>query len=262
MTFKEALESLRSAGPGVWTASIGEDWEQGRTLFGGLQAALAMRAIRALLPDAPALRTLQVTFIAPLPAAKVRIEARLLRQGKSTMHVEARLFDGDQLAALMIAVLGASRPSAVAIAPPAVVTTPKEQSRRLPYMAGVAPAFLQHLNMHWAEGAFPFGGGAEARTRVWVELCDTATIDESVAIALADAIPSPAVSLFSKPTPASSLTWMLEFLVPVLEQPAAPWLMDALATAAADGYVSQTATLFDGRGVAVALSRQAVVIFG
>ena len=124
MTFQEALQSLKSAGPGAWTASIGADWEQGRTLFGGLQTALAMRAIRELLPEAPPLRTLQVTFIAPLPAAKIRIEARLLRQGKSAMHVEARLYDGEQLAALMIAVLGASRESTIAITPPPVTAKP------------------------------------------------------------------------------------------------------------------------------------------
>lgn len=262
MTFQEALQSLKSAGPGAWTASIGADWEQGRTLFGGLQAALAMRAIRELLPDAPPLRTLQVTFIAPLSAAKVRIEARLLRQGKSAMHVEARLYDGEQLAALMIAVLGASRESTIAIAPPPVTAKPPEQSQLMPFIAGIAPAFLQHLKLQWASGAFPFCGGKEARTQIWVELRDIATIDESAAIAIADAIPSPAVSLFRKPTPASSLSWMLEFLGPPLDQPAAPWLMDAVVSSAADGYVSQTATLFNERGIAVALSRQSVVIFG
>ena len=263
MRFSDVLHTVTpAAAAGSFTATVGDDWLQGRSVFGGLQAALAVKAIRQIAPEAPLLRTLQTTFIAPLPAGNVRIDARVLRVGKSAIHAEARLFDGEQLACLVIAVFGAARPSAINIELPVIAAPPLESARRLPYVAGIAPAFMQHMTLHWALGAWPYCGGSEARTQVWVAIADEPVITEAVAIALADAIPSPALSTFRKPTVASSLTWTLEFLRAHVDAPAAPWLIDATVTSAADGYGAQTATLFDGDGRAAVLSRQSVVIFG
>ena len=263
MTCHATFESLTLTAPGIGSATVGEDWLQGRSVFGGLQAVLGVRAMRSLLAEPLPLRTLQTTFIAPLPAGTVRVEARLLRAGKTTVHVEARLFDGEQVACLLVAVFGAARPSTLVITPPSVAAPkPPEQSAELPYVAGISPAFLRYFRMRWADGVFPYCGGTRASTRVWVELRDTPVIDESAVIALADSIPSPALSMFRRPSPASSLTWTLEFLRAPADTPAVPWRMDAEVTAAADGYGAQTATLFDGSGEAVALSRQSVVIFG
>ena len=263
MRFSDVLDTLTpAAAAGTFTATVGDDWLQGRSVFGGLQAALAVKAIRQIAPEAPLLRTLQTTFIAPVPAGTVRVEARVLRVGKSAIHAEARLFDGEQLACLVIAVFGAARPSAIAIELPAITASPLESARRLPYVAGIAPAFMQHMKLSWAQGAWPYCGGSEARTQVWVAIADEPVITEAVAIALADAIPSPALSTFRKPTVASSLTWTLEFLGQPLDVPQAPWLMDAEVNAGRDGYLAQTATLADQHGRPVALTRQSVVVFG
>lgn len=263
MTCQEIFASLSLSGPGVGSARIDEQWLQGRSVFGGLQALLGVRAMRSLLGDPLPLRTLQTTFIAPLPSGLVRVEAQQLRSGKSTVHAEARLYDGEQLVCLIVAVFGAARPSSIAIEPPPVVAakTP-EQSAELPFVAGITPPFLRMFRMRWADGAFPFCGGSRASTQIWAELRDAPVIDESAVIALADSIPSPALSLFRRPSPASSLTWTLEFLRAHVDVPAAPWLIDATVTSAGDGYGAQTATLFDHQGRAVALSRQSVVIFG
>lgn len=263
MNFQQTLKTLARVDDSRWTAQVEDGWLQGRSVFGGLQAALGLAAIRGLLPESPPLRTLQVTFLAPVPAGEARIEARLLRAGRSAIHAEARLFDGDQLACLIVAVLGDVRPSSISIAlPPVVAKRPPEQSMELPFVAGVAPAFMQQLRMRWADGAFPFCGGSEARTQVWVEIREAAEIDEGVLLALADAIPSPALSLLKRPAPASSMTWTLEMLRAHQTCPAVPWLMDARVDAARDGYGAQTATLCDGQGVPLALSRQSVAIFG
>ena len=263
MSRQEALDSLSMIAPGRGTAGIGESWLQGRSAFGGLQAALGVRAMRSLLPEQLPLRTLQTTFIAPLPAGEVRIEASLLRAGKSTVHVEARLFDGEQVASLIVGVFGAARPSTIAITPPPIVAAKlPEQSAEMPFVPGLSPPFLQYLRMRWAEGVFPYLGSKRASTQVWVEFRDSAAIDEAAVIMLADSIPSPALSMLKRPKPGSSLTWTLEFLRAHVDAPAAPWLMDAAVTAAADGYGAQTATLYDDAGQAVALSRQTVVIFG
>ena len=57
------------------TIEIPSDWLQGRSMFGGMQAALALKAMRTLVPEEFPLRTLQTTFMAPIPAG--RATARL-----------------------------------------------------------------------------------------------------------------------------------------------------------------------------------------
>src|SRR6188508_1050232 len=92
--FSVLLSRIQS-GDGASTLDVPEDWLQGRTLFGGLQAVVALAAMRSLAPDAP-LRSLQVTFLAPVPGGPVQARARILRSGKSTTHVEAKIVDGDK----------------------------------------------------------------------------------------------------------------------------------------------------------------------
>lgn len=263
MNFQQALATLVPRDRQCCSARVDDGWLQGRSIFGGLQAALGVAAIRTCEPGLPPLRTLQTTFVAPVPAGDIRVETRLLRAGRSAVHAEARLYDGEQLACLIVAVFGESRPSTVTIEhPPVVAKRPSDASNELPFVPGISPAFMQQLRMRWAEGSFPFCGGEQARTQVWVEVREALEIDEPVLLALADSIPSPALSLLKRPAPASSMTWTLELLRAHVSCPATPWLIDARVDAAADGYGAQSATLCDGEGRPVALSRQSVVIFG
>ena len=86
MRFSEAMQTVTRRGDG-WQATVSEDWLQGRSAFGGLQAALALRAMRERVPVDMPLRSLQVTFIAPVPAGPVSIRAQRLRAGRSAIQV-------------------------------------------------------------------------------------------------------------------------------------------------------------------------------
>lgn len=262
MQFHQVLQSLKPDGED-WLATVPEDWLQGRSCFGGLQAALALRAMRTLVPELP-LRSLQTSFIAPIAAGSLRLRVRILRSGKSVSHVEAQLLDGEQIACLVVGIFGLSRPSSVVITPPAIaIERSAEDALELPYMPGITPAFIQHLQMRWARGSFPFMGHKEPRSQIHIRLRDDLPVDEAKMIAYADAIPSPALSLFKKPTMASSMTWTLDVLTDRIEGDAAGyWRMDAEVSAGRDGYSSQTAMLWNQRSEPVALSRQSVVIFG
>lgn len=263
MTFSGILDQLQPLGQG-WTITVGDDWLQGRSIFGGLQAAIGVQAMRRQVPGEVPLRSLQTTFIAPIGAGPVRVEATLLRQGKSALQVQAALYDGAQLACLMVGIFGRGRESSIALElpPPQVHRTPA-QAQELPYIAGVTPEFTRHIEFRWAQGGFPYMGAPRAQTQIYLRMREEARIGEAQIIALADAIPSPGLSLLKKPAAASSLTWTLELLRDDYAQDAAaPWLMDAQVTSARDGYLNQTATLWDSEGRAVALSRQTVVVFG
>ena len=79
MHLSTILDSMIHDG-GTFRAEVPDSWLQGRSVYGGLQAALAVRAMRAMLPAPAPLRVLQVSFVAPLPAGPVSLRAELLRE--------------------------------------------------------------------------------------------------------------------------------------------------------------------------------------
>jgi acyl-CoA thioesterase len=72
MQFSDVLDTLRQE-DGSCSATVSADWEQGRSVFGGMQAALLLRAMRSVAPPGVPLRTMQVTFVAPVPAGSLRL---------------------------------------------------------------------------------------------------------------------------------------------------------------------------------------------
>ncbi len=261
MQFSEVMQSVIPHGDG-WHAMVGEDWLQGRSVFGGLQAALALRAMRALVPADMPLRSLQTTFVAPVPAGPISIRARCLRRGRSAIQLEASLIDGEQTLCRVLGVFGSARPSALnfqPVQPPVAAKAPRE----LHYVEGRMPAFTQHFRACWLRGDLPFSGGRQRESVVRVSLRDEGPVDEIHVLAFGDFIPPIALSMFDRPIPGSSLTWMLELLRDrhddlVLDD----WRIDAQLIAARDGYTQQDVMLWGPNGEPVALSRQSMVVFG
>ena len=263
MHYSDVLAALTPDGEG-FTVELDDSWFQGRSPFGGLQAALAVTAMRQTIGNTLPLRVLQVSFIAPIPVGRLRIEVRPLRQGRSVTHVEARLLVGDDTACLVVGIFGQSRESSLRLESPfpEVPRTP-EASTRLPYIEGVTPAFTQHIEFSWAAGGFPFSAAKKARTQIYLRMAEGRPVGEAELIALADAIPSPGLSMLKKVSMASSLSWTLEFLTTEYERdPQQHWLFSAEVTDGADGYLYQTGTLWSPDRRPVVLSRQSVVVFG
>jgi acyl-CoA thioesterase len=248
--------------PGACSVEVPDDWTQGRSVFGGLQSALALRAMRTLVAQDVPLRTLQTTFIAPVPPGPVRAEARVLRTGKSASHVEARLVEGGDTLALVTAVFGQARPSAVTVAP-TQSEVPCERPVPLRYVPGVTPSFTRHFVAAWRRGGLPFSGNPLPEAVVDLAMNDTGTATEAHVLAIADLIPPVALSILKTPAPGSSLTWMLEFFTDRYDHlPLQGWRVDAKLVAARDGYTSQSTMVWGPGGVPVAISRQSMVVFG
>ncbi|MBV8049355.1 MAG: thioesterase family protein [Paludibacterium sp.] len=266
MHINEILQSVQRAtdSAGGFTAEVSDDWAQGRTLFGGIQAALAVQAMRCLAPDAPPLWSLHTTFVAPLPPGRIRLQTQVLRQGRAAVQMEARLMDGEQVAAVCVAVFGGLRESAVRVEPvPPAALPAREPGPALPFIPGVVPNFTQHYGYRWWEGGIPFSGAKTPGNRVLLRQRDEGALDEAQIVALADAIPPAALSMVSAPTPGSTLSWALEFV----RHPAAVpsegwWRVDVDLVAARDGYSNQDTHLFGPDGELVALARQVVAVFG
>jgi len=263
MHFSDVMQTLRRDGD-LWSAEVPEDWMQGRSVFGGLQAALAVAAMRALAPAGVPLRTLQASFLAPVPGGRVQLRAARMREGKSASFVEARIVDGAQTLCTAVGVFGSARPSVVAVTPPprAVAADKPIEFRYLP---GVTPAFTQFFPSRWLRGGLPFTGTPLPEAVIEVNMTDRAAAAASEAhlIAIADFLPPIALSMLAKPAAGSTMTWMLEFLADRYDQwGLAGWRVDADLVAARDGYTSQSVLVRAPDGTPAALSRQSMVVFG
>jgi acyl-coenzyme A thioesterase PaaI-like protein len=259
-SFSVLLSRIQS-GAGESLLDVPDDWVQGRTLFGGLQAVVGLAAMRSLAPDAP-LRSLQVTFLAPVPGGPVRSRAQILRSGKNATHVEARIVEGDKTLAIMVGVFGLPRPSAVTVRPEQPAVTPVNPIV-LPWIPGVTPAFTQHFKARWIAGGPPWTGVSQPESVIELAMRDSGNATESHVLAMADFIPPIALSYLKTPVPAASLNWMLEMLSEdVGSLPLEGWRVDAQMTAAHNGYVNQSLLLWGPGGSPVALGRQTMVVFG
>lgn len=261
MKLSELIRSATRDGDRL-QVEVGDDWLQGRSVFGGLQAAIALAAMRAQAPVLP-LRTLQMTFIAPVPAGTVRAVATLLRSGKNTQHVQARLEDENGgLLALVIGVFGSGRSSRVRRDPAVDRHREPGKGRVLPYLPGVTPNFMQHFGVTLENGAMPFTNTPVHANHFSLDLRDDGATSEWHLLAIADFVPPVALSWMDGVSPGSSLTWMLEILVDdYSSQPLSGWSIDADLIAARDGYTSQSTWIVAPDGTPVALSRQSMVVF-
>lgn len=263
MLFSETLASLQPLNTG-WRAVIGEDWSQGRATFGGMVAALGNEAMRRLVPADRRLRGLETTFVGPVLAGEVRIEADVLRVGKAVTIARARLWSDGQVAATLTGIYGAARATAVSIMPTAAAGVRRVEYLPEPSAADMGgPSFLQHFGFRWAEGTLPFTGSSLRTSKTYVRHKDPAPLTESHVVALIDCIPSVILQLMSTVAPSSSLTWTLQFLRHDYSfAPQAWWRIDAEVNSAADGYSCESCVLLDPLGSPAALARQMVAVFG
>ena len=275
-TFSEALDSPRrdAAGDG-WELVIPRSWSNGRTVFGGLQVALSVRAMRGVLhevlgagrgevADLP-LRSLQTTFVAPVAAgAPVALRAEFLRSGRSATHARCDLLQDGKVACTTVAIFGAARPSRITLdIPQPEANVDPDGLPEMPCIPGITPEFMQHLQLRWAVGRVPYSGHDEPHSTIFARLLDPGCSNEDALIALADSIPTPALSMLDRPAPATSINWMLELI-------GDPRLLDrngwcTIGTdvrAGADGYLSQTSVLWGPGGHTFSVSHQSVAIFG
>jgi acyl-CoA thioesterase len=260
-------------GQAVLDTVITDDWLQGRSAYGGLQGALGVRAMRAVVDEGLPLRALQVTFIASVGAGPARVVAERVRQGRAVTHAQCRIESGGQTAALIIGLFGAARASraALPLAPPPAGLKRPDALHDTPFLPEQMPPFLQHYRVRWAEGQRPFTASPPRTLGQWTTLRDPpppeaaaqAAFNELNLVAIADLPPTPVLSMLEARAPGASLTWLLECLVDPRDMDPAQWLLIRTdARAAGDGYASQTALIRDESDRGIAVSHQTVAVFG
>jgi acyl-CoA thioesterase len=265
--FSRVLASIEDAGDGSSHVVVPPDWLQGRTVFGGLQMAIAVRGMRSAMPEVARtlpLRSVQMTFVGPLTGGDpVQLCPELLRQGRSITHARCDLRQAAKVNCSAVGLFGAARSSPfVQELPPPVPDKRPEDVVDVTLSRERAPAFTQHFEMRWALGGVPFSGETEPRSLIYARLRDRECGPEDALLALADVIPTPVLSMLTQPAPASSLNWMLEVLRDPAHLDLHGWcLLDTHVRAGTDGYLSQTSVLYGADGHAYSVSHQTVGVF-
>ncbi len=249
----------------LYTFSVTEDWLQGRTAFGGLSAGAAVRAMLEHVPHERKLRSLMVSFVAPVKEGEAQVLVSILRSGRALHQVEARVMQEEQVCLVLLGSFGAAHDKYLPMEPPSAPVLPApEDALPMPFIPGVTPNFTQHLEYQWTVDSIPFSGSQEAHCQGWVRFKEGAPVGWPELVGLLDSWPPPIISTADGFVPASSVTWMINVFAEVPVDGFAGtdwWMYDAECSVSKDGYADTQGQLWDQSGRLIARSRQLAVEF-
>lgn len=262
MTPLSKVLKLKSDGPGFLT-EIPQDWTQGRTTFGGLLAAVAIRGLQTGAQGRP-LRSFLMDYVSPTAPGPLTVEVEVLRVGRSLLHTRATLAQEGQMRAVLLGAFGEARDTKLrqegSTAPKSEL--PPEQLVRLPYIEGAMPAYTQHFDYRWTSQHGLFSGAPEGKLSGFVRALDADRVDCAVIAALIDSFPPPVLTQLRAPAPASTVTWMVNF---PHHRPSIALnefcRFESVTISANGGYAGVDTKLWDNAGRLLADSRQLVAEF-
>jgi acyl-CoA thioesterase len=261
-SFHDAIEALAPDGA-AYVIDAPQDWAQGRTLYGGMTAALAHEAVRRGLGDLGPLRSAQFTFIGPA-SGQLRFETSLLRRGRSSALVACDCLNAEGTAARSLFVFGGARESKVAhdYLPLPELPRPEALTPFRKEGASAPRGFWNNFETRLAKGGRLFDiSEPRPEFSVWTRFLDVGPAHPLTALlAMADCLPPAAMVHFPAPAPISTMTWTVD----VLTQPQSldDWvLLHASSEHAGDGYSMQSMMMWGADGAPLAVGRQTVAIF-
>jgi acyl-CoA thioesterase len=258
--FSSLIASIESTS-GQHRVIAPDDWRQGRTLYGGISAALCLEAILRDYPDLPPLRSIQIAFVGP-SLGEARLQTRLLRQGKSAAFVACDLEGDGQVATRGLFCFGSERVTEGVLHADPAPDLPAPDACTDFFNAPSRPVFAQHFDMQMATGPRPLSGAPTSEISFWARHRDgEAKAGPVKLLALADAAPPAAMSMLTQVSAISSMTWTLDVLAPDLMEQDGWWLFRSTAETNGNGYSAQFMAIWDRQGRPVALGRQTVAIF-
>jgi acyl-CoA thioesterase len=264
MNFNDAMSAVR--GSASHTVTIPETWGQGRATFGGMvAAALFERIIPQVTQDRP-VRSIMVSFVAPVVPGEADVIVKVLREGKAATQIQATAYQNDQPCAVLLASFGGGRESAATVEPvEAPAFKAPDAVSAFPYIPGLTPEFTQHFDYRYTVGTMPFMGSSKTEMGGWIRLREGSGKSVSVPeiLALLDAWPPAVFSMLNKPATGSSLTWTVSFVNTPEDCSAGDWWQYlARIQSSAGGYSHIDSTLWDKDGKVAVFSRQTVSVFG
>lgn len=252
MSLPAILNAVAQTSDGL-SFEIPTPWLQGRTSYGGLSSALALRAAQRMVPDLPPLRTAQISFVGPL-SGDVTAKATLLRRGRTAAFVRADVISEAGLGLAATFVFTHDQSSHIDhVDLPAPATLPEQPTPTV--LSAGFPSFIGNFDIIEVSGA------PNEWTR-WVRLKDRQGLDAMTEIiAVGDALPPAALRLAKTFGPLSSMTWLVNLLTPEPKTRDGWWLMRSTTEFARNGCSSQGMAIWNADGVPIASGMQSVALF-
>jgi acyl-CoA thioesterase len=260
MTTFSALLASMSHGDGQYQVAHGEDWGQGRTLYGGITLALAAHAARLAFPDLPPMRSAQAAFTGPASGV-LTIKPIKVAAGKSSAFIGVDITTDAGTALRATFCYGVARQSAFAhsdLAAPQVAA-PDECPGF--FRSQFAPSFTGQFDGRQVGKVAMLSGSDDPDMFVWIRHRDSDVAETDAGlIALADALPPAVMLMFKEPSPISTASWAMEFLTETYANRG--WhLLLSQAEHVGDGYSSQHMNVWDEQGKPLMVARQLVTIY-
>lgn len=264
MTLDQLLAAAAACG-NDGQISVPDAWGQGRTVLGGLSAAMAFRVMRDKVAADRPLRSLNVSFVGPLATEQdFGFQVEVLRSGKYVTQAAARVIQNGDVCLALLASFGDRRDTVTSAE--ASETVPFDMPAKptlFPYIPAVTPQFFQQIEMTLLDGGFPFSGSKTSHHGGFMRFKDQPNEwSEAHLIALIDTWPPTLLQQLKTPAPASTLTWNLEFLHPHRPLNSDAWFAyRAVTRQAGEGYGHTDANVWDAHGELIAVSRQTITVF-
>jgi acyl-CoA thioesterase len=264
---------VERVGPGSFRGRVDAGWAviEGAAPNGGYLMALAARAMRADLPAHPDPVTMTAHFLAPPDPGEVRVDVEVVRTGRRTSTVAARLLQGERERVRLLgafADLGAADgPTRVDRRPPLLppvercVDATRQGLERAAAGGFPAPPILTRFDHRWPPELAGWSAGEPAgrgEMGGYIRWADDGPMDTLGLLVIADCYP-PAV--FN--TGESPLGWVptIELTVQVRSRPAQGFLATRFTTEAITaGYLEEDGEVWDPAGDLVVLSRQLALV--
>ncbi|MCJ2375507.1 thioesterase family protein [Vibrio sp. ZSDZ34] len=265
MHFDQLLYQAQAFADNDIAMIIPENWGQGRTVFGGVSAALLYAAMQTRVEKGRALRSLTTNFVGPLLVnTPFTFEVEMLREGKSASQITGRIIQNGQVAVIQQGCFGGDRTSNIEVENQERHSMPAPEGlEKLPDIGAGAPHFTQNFDYAIAQGGMPYSGSDDSRCYGWMRFKHAPeAITDAHLISLIDCWPPGVLQMMKVPSPASTMMWNLEFIHP--HQPVVPddWFAyQANTRQAAQGYAHAEANIWDATGELVAISRQSIAVF-
>lgn len=260
-SYSDLIASFIAAPAGAFCGRVPETWLQGRTVYGGLTAALCLEGALTAFPGLAPLRSAQIAFAGPAEG-NLSVVAAPLRQGKSVTFVNADLSGDAGLAARAVFAFGAARPSMFNRHFAPAPDVPGPDDAQLFFPPGIdGPSFVRNFEVRLARGGRPMSSSAEHDHFLWVRHRDPLATSIAAVLALADMPPPAMMPMFPTFARISTMTWGLNFLADRPQTDDGWWLLESRAENAADGYSSQDMIVWNRQGEPVIAGRQSVAIF-
>jgi len=259
-----ALSALHKQQP-EHAVIIDKQWSQGRTVYGGISAALLYSAAKSHISDDRVMRSMSTNFVGPLLSEHpFTITVEIVREGKNVSQLQARAIQNHKTCVISQVCFGQSRDSNVIVVnnDKHAMQVPRK-GNFIPQIPKITPKFLKHFDLSIQEGGVPFLGGKNATYHGWMRYKKAPlSFSDAHLVGIIDAWPPTLLQMLKGPSPTSTVSWNLEFIHPHRPILGTDWLAyQAHTRQAAAGYGHTEANIWDATGELIAISRQTVAVF-